>query len=141
MLLVVDAGVEAEFLRHVPAFVGATGEANCPRTAHLGELADRAAYRPAGRTHHDSLARLGFDDPVEAIPCSHARHADRAEIGGQGNAARVHFAQATELRDGHALVQLPAAHAHHRVPDRESRVLRRRDLAYGAADHDFVERL
>jgi len=39
------------------------------------------------------------------------------------------------------LVKLPAAHAHHRVSDRESRALRRRDLADGAADHYLVERL
>jgi len=54
---------------------------------------------------------------------------------------RVHLAQAPEIRGGNVLVQLPAAHAHHRVPDRESRVLRRHYLAHGAADHYFVERL
>jgi hypothetical protein len=58
VLLVVDAGVEAQFLGHVAALVGAAGDADRAAAARLGQRADRAADRAAGGADHHRLAGL-----------------------------------------------------------------------------------
>mmetsp|Transcript_37528 Transcript_37528/g.87551 ORF Transcript_37528/g.87551 Transcript_37528/m.87551 type:complete len:216 (+) Transcript_37528:892-1539(+) len=141
MLLVVDAGIEAEFFGHVAALVGAAGNAHRTGTAGLGELAHGRADRAAGGADHHGLARLGRDDLHEAVPGRDAGHADRAQVGRQRDVGGVDLLQHAALRgvDGDEL--LPAAHADDPVAHREVRVLRLHHLTDRAADHDFVQRL
>ena len=79
--LVVDAGVEAELLRHVAALVGAAGDADGAAALDLGDLADDRADRAGGRRDHHRLAGLGLADLEQAEiggPAGHAEPADPA---------------------------------------------------------------
>ncbi len=134
----IDAGVEAERIDHVAAFVRPARDTDHAAARLLRELADHAAHRAARRAHHHRLARARRDDPVQAVPGGHARHADRAEIRGQRHVGRVDLAQPRARR---GRVRLPAQHPDHPVADRETRMPRLDDLARRAALHHRVERL
>ena len=139
--LVVDAGVEAEFAGHVGALVGAAGDADRAAAARLRELADGAADRAAGSADDDRLPGLRLADLHQAVPGGDARHAHRAEERRQRNATRVDLAQHAGGRSVEERVLLPAAHPDHAVARSVARVLRRDDLADGAAQHHLAERL
>ena len=47
--LVVDAGIEAQFLGDIAALLASAGDADGMRAVQLGQLADDAANRPGGR--------------------------------------------------------------------------------------------
>ena len=79
--LVVDAGVEAEFVRHVAALVGTAGDANGAAALDLGDLPDDRAHRAGRRRYHDGLARLRLSHLQQAEiggPAGHAEPADPA---------------------------------------------------------------
>ena len=140
-LLVVDAGVEAELVDHVVALVGAAGDADGAAATRLGQLADRAADRAAGRAHDDGLARLGLDDLHQPVPGRDAGHADRAQVRRERHARGVDLAQHAGLRRVDHRVLLPAAHADDLVAGLVAGVSRLDHLAHRAADHHRVQRL
>ena len=64
--LVVDRGIEPEFLDQPAALVRATGDAHDPASLDLGDLANDRAHRPGGGRDDDGIARLGlsaFEQP------------------------------------------------------------------------------
>src|SRR5690606_5548524 len=77
--LVVDAGVEAVLVDDDAALVRPARDAHHAAALAPGQLADDRAHGAAGRGHHDGLAFLRCNDPVQPVPRSDARHADRAE--------------------------------------------------------------
>lgn len=79
LLLVVEAGVEAELLDdEVKLLVGADG-ANDTEALALGDLADDLTDGAGGGADEDGLALLGLADLVEAGPARQAGHAEGAE--------------------------------------------------------------
>ena len=92
--LVVDAGVEAEFLGDVGALLGAAGDADRAAAARLGELADDAADRAAGGADDDRLPRLRLADlrcrPYHAVTPGMPTG---AELGRERDARGVDLAQ------------------------------------------------
>ena len=141
VLFVVDAGIKAQFIHHVVAFVFATGNAHHAAATGLGQCAVSTAHCAAGRAHCHRLARLGVDDFDQAIPSGHAGHAHSAQIVRQRHMGGVDFAQCTDHIGIHHAVLLPAAHAHHLVTGLEFGVAAVHHLAHGAANHDFAQRL
>ena len=79
--LVVDAGIEAELVDHIAAFLFATRETNDTAAFELGELTHHAADRATRRCHSNGLACGGLNDLVQPVPGRHAGHADHTEIG------------------------------------------------------------
>src|SRR5690349_3839173 len=118
--LVVDACVEPQGLDHIAALVWTTRDADGAHARLLRQLSDDAADRSARRADDHRLARLRRDDPVQAVPRRHARHADGAEIRGEGHMRVVDLAQVLAVRRTEFL---PAEHADHLVAGLESRVL------------------
>ena len=58
----VDAGIEAEFLGHVTAFLWSSGDADDVGTLDPGDLADNRADRTRSCRDHHGLASGGFAD-------------------------------------------------------------------------------
>lgn len=89
LLLVVEAGVEAELLGdEVELLVGADG-ADDGEALALGDLADDLADGAGGGAHEDGLAGLGFPDLVQAGPGREPGHAEGPEEQAQVEAVRV----------------------------------------------------
>ena len=84
--LVVDAGIEAEFLHDVVALRLAAGDADRAAAPGLGELADHAADRAGGGGHHDRLPGLRRADFLHAEPGRESRHAEAAQVVRQRDA-------------------------------------------------------
>jgi hypothetical protein len=59
---VVDAGIEAEFLGHVPAFVGPACDADGSGTLDPGDLADNRADRTRSCRDHHGFTSGGLAD-------------------------------------------------------------------------------
>jgi len=141
MLLVVDAGVKAQFVDHIVTLVLATRNADHAAASGLGQRAVGAAHRATGGADRHGFARLGRNDLDQAVPGRHARHAHGAQVMRQRHMRRVDLAQgAHQVGIDHA-VFLPAAHAHNLVADGEFGMARLNHLAHRAADHDFAQGL
>ncbi len=138
VLAVVDAGVEAEFVTHVGAFLGSTGDADRAAARHLRELTHDRTHGAAGCRHQHRFAGLRLADLVQAVPGRDARHADGTEVGRERDVLGLDLVQAGAVRDA---VLLPAEVADDRVTDSELRVLGGFDDAGRAADHRLAERL
>ena len=141
VLFVVDAGVKAQFVDHVIAFVFATSNAHHAAAACFGQCTISAAHSTARRAHGHGLACFGRDDFHQAIPSGHAGHADRAEVMRQRYMAGVHLAQGAQNIGINDAVFLPAPHAHDLVTCLEFGVAAVHHLAHGPADHDLAQRL
>ena len=65
---VIDTEVEAEFVAHIGAFLGAAGDADhlCP--LRLGELADHAADRPPNELKYVSVLAAAYPTTLIAAP-------------------------------------------------------------------------
>src|SRR3546814_17660466 len=79
--LVIDAGVEAEFLGDDGAFRLAAGNADRPAATAPGQLANDAAHCAGSRRYHDRLARLRLAEMHQSDPGGDAGRTERAEIG------------------------------------------------------------
>ena len=76
--LVVDAGIEAQFLGDVAAFLSAARDADGAASLDLGDLADQRADRTRCRRDHHRLARLGLAHLEQAEVGGPSRHAEPA---------------------------------------------------------------
>src|ERR1700739_787482 len=62
--LVIDAGIEAEFVADISAFLGAAGDADHLRARDFGELPDDASNGARSGRYDDGFARFRCDDLV-----------------------------------------------------------------------------
>jgi hypothetical protein len=139
--LVIDAGVKAQLLGGVAAFVGAARNAHRTAAPGLGQRGKGAAHRAGGGAHHHGVARLGRNDLDQPVPGRDAGHAHGAQVVRQGHMGGVHLAQgAGGVGIDHAVL-LPATHAHHLVARGVLGVAALDHLAHRAADHHAVQRL
>src|ERR1019366_8693240 len=83
--LVIDAGIEAELLRDIPALVDTAGDADRAAAARLRELAHGTANGAARGADDKGLSGLRLADLHEAVPGRDAGHADGAEVGRKRN--------------------------------------------------------
>ena len=141
MLLVVQAGVKAEFGGGVLAFLGPARNADHPAAARLGQRRKRTAHGAGGRAHHHGLAGLRLNDLDQTVPGGDARHADRAQVMRQRNMRRVNLAQRAHLLCVDHAELLPATHADDGVARLEFWRAAFKHLAGRAALHDLPERL
>src|SRR5207248_1521211 len=75
----VNAGVEAEFVGHVTAFLWSSSDADGTRAFYAGDLADNRADRAgSGRDHH-GLASGRFADLEQARVSGHSGHSENAQ--------------------------------------------------------------
>ena len=136
-IAVIDAGIEAELLLDVVAFVLAAGDADRARTLDLRDLADRRADRAGRRRDHDGLAGLRLADVEQPGIGGHAGHAEHADRGRDRRELRIDLAQALAVGDR---VRLPARARQHDVALGEARIVGGDDLAHGAAFHHAADR-
>ena len=115
MLLVVDTGVKAQFVRHVGALVRPTGNAHHPAATGLGQRTKRTAHRATGGGDDHRLTRLGVDDLDQAVPGGHPGHTHCTEVMRQRHVGGVHLLQRARHRRIHHAVLLPAAKTHNLV--------------------------
>ncbi len=87
--LVVDAGVETEFLHHVVALRFAARDTDRAAACRLGELADHAADRAGGGGYHHRFAGLRRADLLHAEVGRESRHPEAAQVGGKRGARRI----------------------------------------------------
>ena len=80
--LVVDAGIEAERVGGMGAFVRSTGDADDLQPEDLADLPDSRADRAGRAGYHQRFAGLGLADLFEPRPGGEARHAGHAERPG-----------------------------------------------------------
>ena len=73
-ILVIDGGVEAEFLRDVAALLGAAGDADHAATFDPGDLPNDRADGAGGCRDDDCLSGLRLTGVEKAEICGHARH-------------------------------------------------------------------
>src|SRR5581483_1166457 len=126
--LVVDAGVEAELVDDVAAFLRTAGDADGAAAPQLRELAHDAAHRARGGRDHHGFARLRPADLLQAEVGRHPGHAEDAEVVAERRRRAVHprrlLRRAEELpaerrEDVLALLQLRIPglqHFAHRLP-------------------------
>ena len=132
----IDAGVEAELLHHVAAFVRPACDADGTRAFGLGYLADDRADSAGCGRHHNGLAGLRAPDLVEPGVGRHPRHAEHAERGRHRRDRRIDLAQALAVGQR---VALPAARAQHDVADVVAGLVGLNDLGDGAALHHAAD--
>ena len=60
MRLVVDTGIEAQFVDDLCAFFGTTCNPDGMGTMHFGKLPNRSADRTTGRADDDGFTRFGL---------------------------------------------------------------------------------
>ena len=108
--VVVDAIVEAQFVDHVAALVGAPGNADDAAALELGDLPDDRADGAAGGADHHRFTGLGLADVEQAHIRGEAGHAEHAERERGLRHGRVEL---VEPRSVGERVALPAALPEH----------------------------
>src|SRR5438270_13154604 len=78
--LVIDAGIEAELLLHIGAFLAAAGDADGARAPDFRQLPDDAADRARGGGDHHRLAGLRLAELLQPAVGGHAGHAHQSEV-------------------------------------------------------------
>ena len=132
----IDRGVETQLLAHMPALVGAAGDADGAGAGHFGELPDQRADRAArGRDDH-GLARFRLADRVQARIGREAGHAEHAEPGRDRRQLGVELAQSGAVR---GRVGAPAGRCQHDIADRIAGMLGRGHLADALRRHDLAD--
>ena len=134
----IQAGVVAQFVARIGAFLRPARDADHPRASELRQLSDDRAHRARRRRNHHCLARLGRDDLIQSVPRGHARHAERPEPGLEGNGVAFDLAKIAAVAE---TIQLPAAHPDNPVADLEPGVCRGDDFAHRAANHHLADLL
>ena len=85
--LVVETGIETEFVHAEGALRGTAGDAHGPRPVNLRELPHHLPDGAARRAHDDRLAGLYARDVQQSLVCGepgHPQHADRRRSGPEG---------------------------------------------------------
>src|SRR5947207_2793200 len=99
----VNAGVEAEFVGHVTAFLWSCSDADGTRAFYAGDLADNRADRAgSGRDHH-GLASGRFADLEQARVSGHSGHSENAQCSLNRCSAWVDLLQAGTVGQSMAL--------------------------------------
>src|ERR1700756_2095235 len=90
---VIDRGIEAKHVLHKSTFLGATGDADGPRTGELRQLADQRAHGSARCGDDHGLTGLRLADRARARISGEAWHAEHAEAGRHRRNGRIELAK------------------------------------------------
>ena len=133
----IDAGIEAQLVNHVPAFVGTAGNADNMAALELGDLPD---HRPDGTTcSGNDYGFPGFRlaDIEQAHVARKTRHAENAKRQRGVLHVGIEFGQARAVGKG---IALPAAVGENQIARLVIRVLRGFNARDGAADQHVADR-
>src|ERR1051325_545765 len=136
LALVVDAGVEAEFVDHKGALADAAGDADSPPALDLGQLTNDRAHGAGCARDYDRVPRLHGADVEQPEVGGHARHAEAAEVALQRHAAGLDLLQLPALHDG---VFLHTGDSGDLVAGAKGRVVRFQHLPRAAGAHHLAQ--
>src|SRR5262245_46593043 len=133
---VVDAGIEAEFLGHVAAFVWSTRNADGAGTLDPGDLADNRADRTRSCRDHHGFASDRLADFEQPHVGGHTGHPEDAECGLNWRSPEIDFLQTRAIGQR---IALPASTAYDDIALGEAMHIRDNHFANGAALHHLAD--
>jgi hypothetical protein len=138
---VVDGSVEAQFVLHKGAFLGAAGNPNRLGAGELCQLADQRAHWSARRCDNHGLTGLRLADRPQTAIRGEARHAEDAERRRHRCRRQIELAQrrAVEANAVRQRMRAPAGHSDDKVALRITRMVRGEHSRHRFAGHDIAE--
>src|SRR5262245_50307399 len=132
----IDAGIEAEFLGHVTAFLWPSGDADGVGPLDAGDLADYRADRTRSCRDHHGLARDRFADLKQPHVSGHSGHSENAQRSLHRCSRWIDFLHAGAVGQS---MSLPAGTAYDDIAYGELRDVRSNYFADRAALHHIAD--